>query len=150
MSKITETVWEFAEPVVKDCGCEIWDIEYVREAGSRYLRLYIDKDGGVSIDDCERVSRALDPVLDEKDPISESYIFEVSSAGAERPLKRPSDFEKFMGSLVEVKLYRAKDGKKEYVGVLCGYDGGNVEIDAGGNRIGFEKNEIANVRLRIG
>ena len=84
MSKITDIVTELARPVVQQAGCELWDVEYVKEAGQWFLRVYIDKDGGVSIDDCEAVSRALDPVLDERDPIETSYTFEVSSAGAER------------------------------------------------------------------
>ena len=106
-----------AEPVAKAHGCELWDVEYVKEAGGWFLRIYIDKEDGVSITDCEAVSRALDPVLDERDPIPDSYTFEVSSAGAERTLKRPSDFERFMGHLVEVKLYKARDNRKEYVDV---------------------------------
>lgn len=150
MSKITDNVWNFAEPVVKELGCILWDVEYIKEAGNWYLRLYIDKEDGVSIDDCERVSRAIDPILDERDPIPDSYIFEVSSAGAERSLKRASDFEMFMGSLVEVKLYKLKDGIKEYVGNLVAYDDGAVEIEVSGKNIKFEKKEIANVRLRIG
>ena len=90
--KITEQVWQFAEPLVQAQGCSLWDVEYVREGGEWFLRLYIDKDGGVDIDDCEAVSRAVDPVLDEKDPIPESYRFEVCSAGLERQLKRLFDF----------------------------------------------------------
>ena len=124
-------------------------MEYVREAGVWYLRLYIDKDGGVSINDCEAVSRAFDPVLDAEDPIPGSYTFEVSSAGAERALKRPEDFERFMGSKVEVRLYRPKDGAKEFVGILEGYGDGDVEININGNKVKFEKAEVANVRLRI-
>ena len=116
MSKITEKVEALAKPVVEDEGCELWAVEYVREAGSRYLRVLIDKDGGVGIDDCERISRRLDPVLDEADPIPDSYVFEVGSAGAERELKRPSDFERYIGSEVEVKLYQPYQGKKSYVG----------------------------------
>lgn len=149
MSKITDTVWKLAEPIAAENGCEIWDVEYVREAGSWYLRLYIDKDGGVSINDCENVSRAMDPVLDEKDPIPGSYIFEVSSAGAERALKRPGDFEKFIGSNVEVKLYKARNNLKEYIGILKGYDDGAVIIEFKGEDIRFEKAEVAHVRLRV-
>ena len=89
MSKITDKVTELALPIVEEEGCSLWDVEYVREAGSWYLRVYIDKEGGVGIDDCERISRRLDPVLDEADPIPDSYVFEVGSAGAERELKRP-------------------------------------------------------------
>lgn len=90
MSKLTDAVLALAGPVAAQQGCEIWDVEYVKEAGSRYLRVYIDKPDGVSIQDCEDFSRALDPILDEADPIPDSYIFEVSSAGAERQLKRPA------------------------------------------------------------
>ena len=105
MSKITDKVTAIAKPIVEEEGCSLWDVEYVREAGSRYLRIYIDKPGGVDIADCERISRRLDPILDEEDPIPESYVFEVGSAGIERELKRPGDFEAFLGSEVEVKLY---------------------------------------------
>ena len=147
--KITEKVWQFAEPLVQAQGCSLWDVEYVREGGEWFLRLYIDKDGGVDIDDCEAVSRAVDPVLDEKDPIPESYRFEVCSAGLERVLKRPSDFERFLGEPVLVKLYRPKDGRKEFPGVLKGYKDGDVTISAGGQEITFEKAEVALVRLRV-
>mgnify|MGYP000142446203 FL=1 len=87
MKKVTDIVWELAEPVVKENGCELWDVEYVREAGQWYLRLYLDKEGGVDILDCEAVSRRVSDLLDEADPIESSYMFEVSSAGAERQLK---------------------------------------------------------------
>lgn len=149
MSKITDIVTELARPVVQQAGCELWDVEYVKEAGQWFLRVYIDKDGGVSIDDCEAVSRALDLVLDERDPIETSYTFEVSSAGAERSLKRPSDFERFLGSFVEVRLYKARDGVKEFTGDLAGYEDGAVTIEQNGRRVTFAKGEVANVRLRI-
>ena len=149
MSKITDVVWKLAEPVAKNHGCELWDVEYVKEAGEWYLRVFIVSEEGVTIDQCEGVSRELDPILDEEDPIPDSYIFEVSSAGLERTLKRPSDFERFIDSLVEVKLYKAKEGRKEHVGRLKAYDDGAVEIDVAGNTIRFEKNEVANVRLRV-
>lgn len=148
MSKITETVLRLAQPVVEQEGCSLWDVEYLREAGTWYLRIYIDKAGGVSIDDCERISRALDPLLDEADPIPESYVFEVSSAGAERELKRPSDFEQFMGSRVELRLYQPFEGSKSFVGTLCGYDKGNVTINIAGTEKHFEKEKVAQVRLR--
>ena len=89
-----------AEPVVEGLGCKIWDVEYVREGGEWFLRIYIDKDGAVDISDCEKVSRAMDPILDEADPIPDSYNFEVCSAGCERTLKRPGDFQQFMGCQV--------------------------------------------------
>ena len=149
MNRITETVWKLAEPIVESNGCKLWDVEYVKEAGAWYLRVYIDKENGVSITDCENVSRALDPILDEEDPIPDSYTFEVSSAGAERALKRPSDFMQFIGHNVEVKLYKAKGNSKTHVGTLAGYEDGNVEIEESGIKVKFEKSEIANVRLRI-
>lgn len=147
--KITEQVWQFAEPLVVENGCSLWDVEYVREGGEWFLRLYIDKEGGVNIEDCERVSRAVDPVLDEKDPIPESYRFEVCSAGLERVLKRPSDFERFLGYSVLVKLYQPKDGRKEFACKLTGYDDGRVSAEMNGKPLTFEKNEVALVRLRL-
>ena len=147
--KITDQVAEFAKPVVEGFGCELWDVEYVREGSERYLRLYIDKDGGIDIEDCEKIHRAMDPILDEKDPIAESYHFEVCSAGLERPLKRASDFEKFMGSPILVKLYRPRNGLKELPGILRGYEDGRVTLEAGKETITFEKSEVALVRLRV-
>ena len=146
--KITDQVWEFSEPVVQSLGCSLWDVEYVREGGEWFLRLYIDKEGGVSINDCEAVSRAIDPILDEKDPIEQSYRFEVCSAGLERVLKRPSDFEQFLGADILVKLYRPKNGVKEYPCVLKGYENGAVTVEYGKETLTFEKNEVALVRLR--
>ena len=145
MSKITEKVEALAAPIVAEEGCELWSVEYVREAGTWYLRIFIDKEGGVGIDDCERISRRLDPMLDEADPIPESYVFEVGSAGAERELKRPSDFEKFMGSTVELKLYSPYKGQKSIVGTLEGYENGSVIV----NGETFEKNQTAQVRLHV-
>ena len=147
--KITEQVIAFAKPVVEQFGCSLWDVEYVREGSERFLRLYIDKDGGVDIEDCEKIHRAMDPILDEKDPIAESYHFEVCSAGLERALKRPSDFQRFMGSAVLVKLYRPRNGLKEIPGYLRGYEDGRVTVEAGKETITFEKSEVALVRLRV-
>ncbi|MDE7261735.1 MAG: ribosome maturation factor RimP [Oscillospiraceae bacterium] len=149
MAKITELVAKLALPVVEEAGCELWDVEYVREAGIWYLRVYIDKAGGVDILDCENVSRKLSDLLDEADPIEGSYTLEVSSAGAERPLKRPGDFERFMGSPVAVKLYQAKNGRKEFAGVLAGYENGNVTVTVGGTDMTFLKSEVALCRLRV-
>lgn len=145
MSKVTDKVEALAGPIVEEEGCELWSVEYVREAGTWYLRVFIDKDGGVGIDDCERISRRLDPILDEEDPIPDSYVFEVGSAGAERELKRPSDFDKFLGHEVEVKLYQPVNGKKAYIGRLSGYDNGDVTVDD----ITFSKSQTAQVKLHI-
>ena len=149
MSKVTETIAALAEPVVQEEGCELWDVEYVREAGSWYLRLLIDKEGGVSIDDCERISRRMDPILDEKDPIPDSYVFEVGSAGAERQLKRPSDFERYRGHEVELKLYQPREGRKAWVGTLVGYDKGDVTLLVGKEEIRFSAAQTAQVRLHV-
>ncbi len=146
--KLTEKIWNYAEPVVTAQGCSIWDVEYVREGADWFLRIYIDKENGVDISDCEAISRAMDPILDEKDPIPSSYVFEVCSAGLERQLKRPGDFERFMGSDVLVRLYRPKDGCKEFPSVLRGYEDGNVTVEYLGKEITFEKSEVALVRLR--
>ncbi len=147
--KVTDTVAQLVLPIVEQQGCTLWDVEYVREGDQRFLRLFIDKDGGVDITDCEAISRAADPLLDEADPIPESYHFEVCSAGIERALKRPSDFEQFMGSLIMVKLYRPKNGLKEIPGVLKGYDNGRLTVEYGKEELTFEKSEVALVRLRV-
>ena len=147
--KVTELVAKLAQPVVEEKGCELWDVEYVREGSERFLRIYLDKEGGVDINDCEAVSRAMDPILDEADPILESYHFEVCSAGLERALKRPGDFARFMGSPITVKLYRPRNGLKEIPGILRGYEEGRVTLEAGKETITFEKSEVALVRLRV-
>ena len=147
--KVTEIVAKLAEPVVQAHGCQLWDVEYVREGDQRFLRIFLDKETGVDINDCEAISRAMDPLLDEADPIAESYHFEVCSAGLERTLKRPGDFERFMGSAITVKLYRPRNGLKEIPCVLSGYDNGKVTVTAGKETITFEKSEVALVRLRV-
>lgn len=147
--KITEQVASFARPVIEGMGLELWDVEYVREGADWFLRVYIDKPQGVDIDDCERVSRALDPILDQEDPIPDSYHFEVCSAGLERELKRPQDFARFLGAPVLVKLYRARDGQKEFPGTLQGYEEGRVTVGTPQGNVTFEKSEVAQVRLRV-
>ena len=147
--KVTDQVAAFAQPIVEQHGCTLWDVEFVREGSERFLRLYIDKEGGVDIADCAAISRAVDPILDEKDPIAESYHFEVCSAGLERALKRPGDFERFMGSPIMVKLYRPRNGLKEIPCILRGYEDGKVTVEAGKETITFEKSEVALVRLRV-
>ncbi len=146
MAKVTELTAQLARPIVEEQGCTLWDVEYVKEAGTWILRIYIDKEGGVSINDCEAVSRPLSDKLDEVDPIEGSYTLEVSSAGADRALKKPEHFAAFLGSMVEVRLYRALEGRKEHVGVLEAYEDGTVTLE-GGPR--FEKKDIAQVRLHV-
>ena len=149
MKKVTEIVAELARPVVEEHGCTLWDVEYVREAGQWYLRLLIDKQGGVDILDCEAISRVVSDLLDEADPIESSFVFVVGAGGVERQLKRPGDFQQFMGSPVLVKTYQPKDGRKEFAGTLAGYEDGAVLLDMGGETVRFEKNETALVRLRV-
>ena len=149
MSKITALVEGLARPAVEEQGCSLWDVEYVKEAGSWYLRLYIDKEGGVSIDDCEAVSRAVDPLLDEADPIQDAYTCEVSSAGADRVLKRPEHFAAFLGAEVDVKFYRAIDGQKSCTGVLEDYSQEGLTLSAPGGRRQLAREDVASVRLHI-
>ena len=147
MAKVTDVVAQLAAPVVEQAGCSLWDVEYVKEAGEWFLRVYIDKEGGISIDDCEAVSRPLSDLLDEADPIEGSYTFEVSSAGADRVLKKPEHFVRFQGQEVEVKLYRPRDGRKDFVGMLQSWRDGDVTLDVGGEPITFGEKAIAVVRL---
>ena len=149
MSKIPEKVEALAAPIAAEQNVTLWDVEYVKEAVGMVLRVYIDSEEGIGIDDCEAFSRALDPILDEADPIPDSYIFEVCSAGLERVLKRPGDFERFLGQAVTVKLYKPVDGVKEVVGQLTGYADGDVTVEAGGQSRTFLKNDVAQVRLYV-
>ncbi|WP_337937382.1 ribosome maturation factor RimP [Anaerotignum faecicola] len=126
------------------------DKEVVKEGVNWYLRVYIDKDGGVNIDDCEAVSRALEVKLDEKDPIEQAYILEVSSPGIDRPLKKDADFVKYQGEIIDVKLYKAQDGSKQYQGRLLGLEDGVLSIEEeNGNVVKFEQKDIASVRLAV-
>lgn len=151
MEKVTDLTARLAAPIVEEQGCSLWDVEYVKEAGTWYLRVLIDKEGGVDILDCEAVSRKVSDLLDEADPIEGSYTLEVGSAGAERALKRPGDFARFLGSPVLVKLYRNLDGRKEFAGHLKAYDEatGAVTITVGTQELTFEKKDVALVRLRV-
>lgn len=151
MKKVTQLTAELAADAIAKAGCTLWDVEYVKEAGGWYLRILLDKEGGVDIQDCEAISRTVSDLLDEADPIEGSYTLEVGSAGAERALKRPGDFEKFLESPVTVKLYQNRDGRKEFEGILKTYDPatGAVTIAVGPNDLTFEKKAMALVRLRV-
>ena len=136
------------EPIIAEKG--LVDLEFVKEGVNWYLRVYIDKDGGVNIDDCEAVSRALEVKLDEKDPIEQAYILEVSSPGIDRPLKKDADFVKYQGEIIDVKLYKAQDGSKQYQGKLLGLENGVLSIEEeNGTIVKFEQKDIANVRLAV-
>ncbi|MCD8144799.1 MAG: ribosome maturation factor RimP [Oscillospiraceae bacterium] len=149
MKKVTEIAAELARPFVAAAGCTLWDVEYVREAGTWFLRIYIDHPDGVTIEQCEAVSRPLSDALDEADPIEGSYTLEVSSAGADRALKKPEHFAQYLGTEVEVRLYRPRDGAKVFHGPLTGYENGDVTLSVGGQEMRFQKKEIALTRLYI-
>lgn len=135
-------------PLIEKNHFELVDVEYVKEGSNWYLRVYIDKPGGINVDDCELISRALSDLLDEKDYIEESYTLEVSSPGLGRPLKKEKDYIRAMGKEIEIRLYRAKDGCKEYTGILEAYDNDTVTIMTE-ESITFQKNEIALIRLAL-
>ncbi|MBR2258360.1 MAG: ribosome maturation factor RimP [Blautia sp.] len=137
-------------PIVDSFGFELVDVEFVKEAGTWYLRGYIDKPGGITVNDCEAVSRLFSDRLDEEDFIEESYILEVSSPGLDRPLKKPADFERSLGKAVEVRTFRPIDKQKEFVGTLAAFDESTVTIeDEAGLRKTFEKKDIALIRLAV-
>lgn len=136
-------------PIVEAHGFELVDVEYVKEAGEWYLRGYIDKPGGITVNDCEAVSRAFSDKLDEEDFIEESYIMEISSPGLDRPLKKEKDFARSMGKLVEIRTYRPIDKQKEFCGELTAYDSNSVTIDEDGTARTFDRKDIALIRLYI-
>ena len=135
-------------PIVEEHGFELVDVEYVKEGGTWYLRAYIDKPGGINVDDCEVVSRRLSDILDEKDYIEEAYILEVSSPGLGRPLKKEKDFKRSLGEEVDVRTYRMIEKQKEFTGLLKDYDDATVTIEMeDGTLKTFEKSDIALIRL---
>ena len=143
---IASTVREIVTPVADEMGFFIWDVEFVKEGADKYLRITLDNEEGININDCEAFHRAIDPLLDEADPISEAYILEVSSPGIERELKYPEHIDACEGWDVEVKLYAPKNGSKQFRGVLLGYDAeGNIVIENGGENIAFNPEEVAKI-----
>ncbi|MDY2818624.1 MAG: ribosome maturation factor RimP [Hominisplanchenecus sp.] len=135
------------KPLVDAHGFELVDVEYVKEAGNWYLRAYIDKPGGIAVDDCEVISRALSDKLDEEDFIDESYILEVSSPGLGRPLKKDKDFARSIGKEIEVRTFRAIDRQKEFTGILKEFDKDSFTIVIDENEMTFQRAETALVRL---
>ena len=140
---------EILNPIMEELEFELGDVEYVKEGSMWYLRAYIDKPGGISVDDCEKVSRRLSDILDEKDYIEDSYIMEISSPGLDRPLKKEKDFARSIGKLVEIRTYRPIEKQKEFCGELTAYDNNSVTIDEEGTPRTFDKKDIALVRLAI-
>lgn len=138
------------EPILEEKALELADLEFVKEGPNWYLRVYIDKDGGVTIEDCENVSRILEKKLDETDPIEQAYILEVSSPGIDRPLKKPEHFEKYIGEIIDIKLYKPLEGKKEYQGELKQFDNGVITIiEEDGTEKQFIQKETASIRLAV-
>ena len=146
MNRVEKTVTALAEPIVSEQDCSLWAVEYAKEGDRWVLRVLIDHEGGVNTDHCEAVSRALDPLLDEHDPIAGSYVLEVSSAGLERPLKRPEDFHRMMGRMVLVRLYVSRQGIREFIGALSAYDGDTVALEG---QSPFSMKDVALVRLYV-
>lgn len=145
---VTGIVRNIAAPIAEGLGLTLWDVRFVKEGAEHYLRVYIDKDGGVSIDDCVNMSHALDGPLDEADPIAVGYILEVSSPGAERDLVREEHFQQYIGAPVNVRFIRPLDGKRDYKGTLEDYDNGNVTLKTEeGKTVVFQKKEASFVRL---
>lgn len=140
---------ELLGPIATAEGVSIYDVEYVKEGSDMYLRAYIDKEGGVTIDDCENVSRALNVRLDEEDYIDDAYILEVSSPGLTRKLTKPRHFLQSMGAEVEIGTYKPIDGSKEFEGVLKGYEDGLITIDADGNSLNFREEDVSQIRLKF-
>jgi len=150
LSKVVDIVRELALPIIEGNGFELIDIEFKKEGAERYLRIFIDKPGGITIDDCELVSKTLSDKLDEADPIPDAYILEVSSPGIDRPLKTQRDFERNIGNRIEVKLYKAFLGRKVYRGVLLNFDGQVIEInDDEKGCVTFAVSDVALVRPLI-
>jgi len=147
MSKVCDVVEKLAQPIAEQFGCSLWDVEYNYEGADWYLRIFIDNEKGITIEDCENVSRALDVELDRVDPISTSYILEVASAGLTRALKKPQHFEYAQNKLIDIKLYRALEGKKEFTGELVRFDGDLLVLKIDGNEIEFEMKNIASSNL---
>lgn len=142
-----QKVYELAKPLADDIGLDLWDIRFEKEGADWYLRVFIDKDEGITIEDCEALSRPLNIILDETDPIDQAYIFEVGSPGLGRQLRKPEHFEKFIGEEIRIKLYKAINGQKEIIGNLKEYNKEFIKIDIDGQEMQIPNNECGIVRL---
>lgn len=138
---------ELVQDIIDSGGYELWDVEYVKEGSDYYLRVYADKEGGIMIDDCVTISRALEAKLDAEDFIEEAYILEVSSPGLTRKLKKDKDYDRSIGKLVFVKLYKAGQGAKEFVGRLKEVDDKLLKLDIDGDEVVLDRNNISSARL---
>lgn len=146
MASAAERVYALIKETVEAQGVELWDVRFLKEGASWYLRVFIDKEEGITIDDCTDVSHAIDPVIDEADPIDKSYYLEVCSPGIERELTRPEHFEKMIGQIVKLKLYKAIDGVKEFKGELLSFDG-KVKLMVDSTSLEFDLKEISKANL---
>ncbi len=142
-----EIVSDIVRPIVEGMGLTLWDVRFEKEGASWYLRVFIDKEGGVTIDDCENVSRAADPLIDEADPISQAYYFEVSSPGIGRDLVRPWHFDRYLGQEIELRLIRGENGQRDFMGALVRHDPESVTIQVGEEERSFAKKDCAFIRL---
>ncbi len=140
---------ELALPIIENEGFEFVDVEYVKEAGEWYLRLYIDKEGGITIDDCENVSRKFSDALDKADFIDEAYVMEVSSPGLLRPLKKDRDLQRNIGKPVEIKTFKPIDGEKEFVGELEAFTADEITINTDDKRMNIARKDISLIRQYI-
>lgn len=148
--KDIESVTEkLLEPILKANNFECVDIEFIQEAGNWFLRVYLDKEEGITVNDCELVSRALEKELDKKDPIKDPYILEVSSPGLDRPLKKDKDFERHIGDQVEIKLYKTVGKSKDFSGTLLAFDEESITVDIEETEVNFLRKDIAIIRLAI-
>lgn len=148
-NKTEQEVLALLNPIIEGKNITLWDIEFKKEGPSYVLRIFLDKDGGIGIDDCEEVSRALSEKLDAHDPIPQEYMLEVSSAGLDRVIKYDFHFEKCQGKNVDVKLFGAVSGMKEFTAKLIGHDDENVKFEIDGNEMAFPKNKISSIRLTV-
>ena len=144
-----QKVEQLLKQPVAELGFELCDVEFIKEYGDWVLTLYIDKEGGVNIDDCERVSRAVDPLLDEADPIEQAYMLSVSSLGLDRPLKKDADFARNIGKRIEIKLFAPKNGKKEFTGELVSFDENNIVVKLESGELEIERKTLALVRPEL-
>ena len=146
MAGAAERVYSLIKDTVAECGVELWDVRFVKEGASHYLRVFIDSENGIGIDDCTRVSHAIDPIIDEADPIDVSYYLEVCSPGIERELTRSEHFEKMQGKKIKVKLYKALDGQKEFTGTFTVNSDG-ITLETEEKQLGLTLKEISKAHL---
>ena len=148
-SKTEQAVLDMAKPVAESFGCFIYDVEYVKEGGNWYLRVYADKEGGINIDECEVISREISGLLDKKDPIKQNYFLEVSSPGIERKLRQDEHFEMYKGEIVDIGLYKAQNGSKTLSGKLLGMNDGEIEIEVENETVKINVSETTYVKLHF-